>query len=382
MKNMLYYLKKYGNLSFQAHPFNEIDALILSQISYLNVDLFTHDYNEEVFVKDILTPENAKKLAFASMTRAGNEKLAKIFPKTTRYDKVYFKHVENKINYENVEQFFAMTFFVEKLIFIAYRGTDLTIAGWQEDFNMAFSETVPAQTDSVIYLNKIYDLYHRDVLIGGHSKGGNLALYAYLNTSDDIRNHVSCCYDFDGPGFIDKSLLESENYLKGKDKIKAMSSTMSVVAMLMYNVDNIIFLKTSGFTVLQHNPYNWHIQSKRRLKRIKRNSITSRYFTKGVDRFFTELDPQDIKKFFKTLYFIAMNDPKSSLLDIKAHPFRFIRNVHQRRKLLTLEQAKHYSMMKKKIKKVFTDVLKEEIERKLNEGHKRKIFKVFFRFNK
>lgn len=367
--NMISYLKRYGNKSFEEVPFNEVDSLILSQIGYLNLDLFINHPHDEVFLKDVLNKKNAKALAYASMTRSDNEKLCKAFEGTSRFDLVYFKHLISEINYIKCEQFFAVTFFLQDFNYISYRGTDLTLAGWQEDVNMSYLETVPAQQSALDYIRKVHNLYDKPLVVGGHSKGGNLALYAAMNAEKEIQEKIIDVYDFDGPGFSSKEVFRSEGYQNIKDKLHVVSSTMSVVALLLYNADKIEFLKTSGFTVLQHNPFNWHVKGTS-LIRIKRNSITSRYLEKSVTRFFSIMNFGDRKKFFNILFFIAKDNPKSSLLDIKRHPLRYLLGIKRRKKELSKEEFVFYKYVTKTIRISFTSTFKESVKRKKNEEEK------------
>lgn len=362
MKNMITYLKKYGNMSFDELPFNEVDSLLLSQIGYLNLDLFINHPHDEIFIKDVLNKENSKKLSLATMTRKDNIKLCKVFPDTTRYDLIYYKHLISEINYDKCEQFFGVTFFLKDFIYISYRGTDLTLAGWVENANMAYLETIPAQKASLDYLNKISSLYDKPLIIGGHSKGGNLALYASMNASIDIQNRIIDIYDFDGPGFRDKDVFKKEGFLNIKDKLHVMSSTMSVVAMLLYNVDHIEFLKTSGFTVLQHNPFNWHINETSFI-RVKRNSITSRYLEKSLSYFFRKVSIEDRKRFIGILTFIIKDNPESSLLDIKRHPLRYFINTRKRKHMLSDDDLRFYKSIIKLMRKSFTTILKKKIKK-------------------
>ena len=362
MKNMLDYLKKYGNTSFDDLPFNEIDSLILSQIGYLNLDLFIEHPHDEVFLNDVLNKKNAKKLSEATMTRKDNIKLCKVFEYTNRYHHVYYKHLISEINYVKCEQFFAVTFFLKDFNYISYRGTDLTLAGWVENANMSYLETVPAQMAASEYLKKIYNLYDKPLIVGGHSKGGNLALYAVMNSSNDIQNRIIDVYDFDGPGFRDKEVFKTEGFLNIKPKLHVMSSTMSVVAMLLYNVENIEFLKTSGFTVLQHNPFNWHVKDYSFI-RVKRNSITSRYLEKSLSYFFRMVKNEDRERFVKILEFIIKDNPKSSLLDIKRHPIKYFRGIIRRKKRLPVDDLLFYKHIIKLMRKSFTAVLKKTIRK-------------------
>ena len=141
-----------------------------------------------------------------------------------------------------------------------------------------------------------------------------------------------------------------------------MSSTMSVVAMLLYNVDNIEFLKTSGFTVLQHNPFNWHVRDYS-LIRVKRNSITSRYLEKSLSYFFRRVNNDDRKRFVGILAFLIKDNPESSLLDIKRHPIKYFRNTRKRKSMLSDDDLKFYKGIIRLMRKSFTAVLKKKIRK-------------------
>lgn len=364
MKNMLWYLKKYGNESFDNLEFNEVDALVFAELGYLNFELFSSDSNQEVFIKDIVNSKNAKKLSYGTTTRPKNEKLCQVIEHTTRYDNVYFKAFRSILDNDKTEQFFGVTFFILDFCYIVFRGTDLTITGWQEDLNMSFMNEVPSQRDAVKYLMDVYNLYNRKMIVGGHSKGGNLALYASIFAEIDVQDDIIKVYDFDGPGFLDKTIFYTPEYQRIQNRVCAMSSTMSTVAMLLYNVSNIEFLKTSGFTVLQHDPYNWHIESSTRLKRVRRNSITSRYFERAIDNFFNETENDDRKRFVEILVKIAKEKPDSSLLDIKKSPFKYRKKMKERKKLLDKEDALFYKSFTRKIFKIFTDEFKNSFKRR------------------
>lgn len=370
MKNMLWYLKKYGNESFEKLEFNEIDALIFAELGYLNFELFSSDSNQEIFIKDVVNAKNAKKLSYGTTTRPKNEKLCALIEHTTRYDNVYFKAFRSIIDNETVEQFFGVTFFILDFCYIVFRGTDLTITGWEEDLNMAYMNEVPSQRDAVKYIMDISNLYDRKIMVGGHSKGGNLALYASIFAEIDVQDVIIKVYDFDGPGFLDKNILHTPEYFRIQNKVCAMSSTMSTVAMLLYNVENIEFLKTSGFTVLQHDPFNWHIASDTRFKRVKRNSLASRYFERTVDRFFDETTNEERKRYVEILVKIAKEKPDSSLLDVKKKPFRYFKKMRERKKLLDKDDSAFFKGFHKQIFRMFKSELKNSIKRKSTKSKK------------
>ena len=113
-------------------------------------------------------------------------------------------NIANKFNKEEEMQFFAVTVLMpDNTIFLSYRGTDDTLVGWKEDFNMSFKSHIASQLDSVKYINDIAKKYQNNIRIGGHSKGGNLAVYAAVFANEDIKPRITNVYNNDGPGFAD-----------------------------------------------------------------------------------------------------------------------------------------------------------------------------------
>ena len=172
MKNMLYYLDKFGHISLHDYPFNEVDSLILSQICYLNLDDFIPsimDCEKEVSLISYLNDEkNILVLTNGTLTEKENKKLLRKLAKSTRYEGLYMNYILNKFYINKVQQFYAMTFIFEKFIFVGFRGTDPTFIGWKEDFNIVLMDVIPSQVDATEYLNKIGKLIDKPILIGGH----------------------------------------------------------------------------------------------------------------------------------------------------------------------------------------------------------------------
>lgn len=350
MKNMLWYLKKHGNESFEKMPFNEIDALIFSEIGYLNLEVFSNDYNEKIMLKDILNKDNKKVLSKGTTLRLKNEKLCKYFSLTNRYNDVYFKHVKCIIDNYDAEQFAAISFFINDFIYVVFRGTDLSITGWEEDLNMSYMPLIPSQKDSVLYLDEILNKYSLNVIVGGHSKGGNLALYSAINSNN--KDRILKIYDFDGPGFLDRNIFLSDEYKKIENKVITITAKMSIVAMTLYNVKNIEFLKTKGIGFFQHDPFNWYIDYDK-LKRTKTNSISSRKFEKTIDDLISKTTKEERERFIKIVVRIYKENPDSSLLDIKKHPFKYVLMIFERKRLLSKDDSEFYKEFKKRIRKIF-----------------------------
>ncbi|MGM9970552.1 MAG: Mbeg1-like protein [Anaeroplasma sp.] len=360
MKNITYFLKQFGNKSFNELPFNEIDSLILCQIGYLQLDNFAKDYDEKIYLNDIMIPQNASELSKDTISFRKNVKMINAFSNTTRYKDVFFMHYENSFCSEKLEQFFAVTFFLDNFIYISFRGTDLTIVGWHEDFTMIYLDEIPSQKRAVQYVNKIYDKYHRKMIIGGHSKGGNLAFYASLYAKPQAIDNIIKVYNFDGPGYNKHNIYESDEFRRISDRLVTMSSTMSIIAMLMYHVDNIEFLKTSSFSIFQHDAFNWHIENEYKLKRVKSNRKLSKFLSIYVENYMKITSIEERKRLIDIIFYIAKENPKSSLLDIKKHPIKYFLGMKKRKKLLCSEDLNFYKNERKKFVKALKNSLKKD----------------------
>ena len=382
MKGIIYFLKKYGNSSFDELPFNEIDILILAQISYLNVDVYANNPNEKTYVKDVIKKEYRTRLVDKTMVHKMNEKLVNVFPDTTRYNNVYFKHWTNDIRFDiakkssDAKQFFAMTFFLNDFMVIAYRGTDLTLVGWEEDFNLTYEEEVPSQTEAVKYLNNIYDLYKIPMYVCGHSKGGNLASYAAAFCNPLALDKIISIYSFDGPGFSNNNILNSPQFTKMREKLHTLSAHISFVALLLYHVDDIEFIDSKGFLFMQHAAFNWKIDGNNKLLRIKENSIESKIFDEIVIEIGKNITLTERKKFGEILFLLAKENPESNLVDIVHRPISYLYGIIKRRKTLSKSKLVFFKYILRKIRRSIKTVLARRVGFK---GHRMKTLKKDFR---
>ncbi len=160
-------------------------------------------------------------------------------------------------------QFFATSFIQGKdFAFIGFRGTDVSITGWRENCNMVYSETVPAQVQAREYLEAVAPLLPDRLYLGGHSKGGNLALYAALFAPPEIQERIQMVYTFDSPGFRDQSVPEAAwKTLEGK--IDRKVPTDSFVGLLMHTEAPIRVVSSSASGIPQHSLHTWEIEEGR-----------------------------------------------------------------------------------------------------------------------
>ena len=318
MGNIVSYLEEYGHLSFTDLPFNEVDALILSQFSYLKFDgLIPKITDEKSSVSFLhLAGHMDEMVVFADERyEKDNRLLFEQMLNSKRFSSAYFNYYASIID-ENVEtQFCAFTCFLEhELPVVIYRGTDENFVGWKEDFNMAFKKPVPGQHLAKLYLNQVGGLVFSDFMVCGHSKGGNLAVYSSMNTYPDIRNRIKRIYSFDGPGFRPEILI-SEDYDTVADKIEKYIPKSSLVGMLLEEHEDYLVVDSYSVGVLQHNPFTW---------RVKDASFVSReevykgrmFMNEALNQWILALNDEQLELFGETLFYILEGCEMKNMVEV------------------------------------------------------------------
>lgn len=266
MSNIMDYLEWRGDLSFKQDGFNEIDNLVLSILAYLEFDGIVPEVagQDSISIFEIAQhhPEPMNRFALLE-----HNPLFKNIPglffmaaKSGRYSDVKLSHYVNLVDDARSEQFSAVVFSIDdEQHFIAYRGTDDTIIGWKEDFQMSFKSEVPAQKHAVIYMNRIFADMPGKFYLGGHSKGGNLAVYAATHASQKMRDRIVGIYNNDGPGF-QPSVVQSQEYQRMLGKITTLIPESSVVGMLLEHGGNYKVIGSSETGIMQHNAFSWQVK--------------------------------------------------------------------------------------------------------------------------
>ncbi len=267
MANVFDYLRWRGDLSFEASPLCEIDALIFCEISYIFFDGIV----PPTLAEGTVTLAQAAEVFFERHADKEIIKLGEIVPDrivdlfriaatTNRFADIEIGQFVDIVDDETVEQFSALSFFPEKdSVFVAFRGTDDSIAGWREDFRMAFLTPVPAQRRAEEYLSAIASEHDGRIVLGGHSKGGNLALWAGLNAPDEICSRIERIYNFDGPGFLD-NIWESAGYERVSGRISTVIPTGSIVGLLLkYDKSYRVTRSEAKKYIVQHDALTWNV---------------------------------------------------------------------------------------------------------------------------
>lgn len=258
MDNIFSYLMWRGDLDFKDTKFNDVDNLVLCAFTYLNLDKY-------ISFNDIISIENlAKKIEKDKQDKnIFNEnklKLIKILSISKRFKNVYVSKYLNIVDKEKEEQFRAMTFILPNdNLYIAFSGTDEYLSSWKEDFNYAFMEVIPSQKEALNYLEEILSKTTKDVYVGGHSKGGNLAFFASIYLDNKLKPQIIKVYNNDGPG-LQKKCFNSIGFKIIKNKMVSFIPKESIIGNIFANLSRTYIVESSYIGLSSHNLYSWHVK--------------------------------------------------------------------------------------------------------------------------
>lgn len=265
MANIMDYLDWRGDLSFEAAEFNEVDNLILAQLVYVDFTGIVPEPGcgegitlKEASARFFQTHEESEILARVSMTKMAAFLMQKM-AQTRRFADILLSDYVNDISDEEQSQFSVVCITLEDdSHYISFCGTDNTIVGWREDFNMGYLTATPGQRKAVDYLNRVIAKKQGNFRVGGHSKGGNLAVYASVNCEPELKQRILKVFSNDGPG-VSRETLESEAYQEMLPKIVAILPESSVVGMLLEHEEKCKIVRSLKNGIGQHDAMSWEV---------------------------------------------------------------------------------------------------------------------------
>ena len=257
MRNIFDYLNVYGDVSFKNVAFNSVDSLICSLLSYVEF--------QGIVSKDSISLNKACKKFLIVYKNVNFKKKNWLFPnsyhliqkleESKRYSKVFLSHYVNSVNDQG--QFCALKIRIEdaSLTYLSFCGTDSNVIGWKEDFDMVCNYPIYSQVRAKDYYNQVLNLFDRNIYVGGHSKGGNLAMYAYMYGNISYKKRTKKVYNFDGPGFLE-DVLSLDIYKEMSSKLVHVVPENSLVGILLYH-DSYLPVRSAAKFIMQHDAYSW-----------------------------------------------------------------------------------------------------------------------------
>ncbi|GFH95034.1 hypothetical protein IMSAGC003_01568 [Lachnospiraceae bacterium] len=317
------YLKEYADVSLKDEPMNDVDSLVLCQFSYLKFDglvpLVTEN-GRSVSLQQLYEHSDYEKLYGDERYEKENRALFEAMRKCVRFRNMklncYINIIEAQADFET--QFSAVTFLLEDgTMYVAFRGTDETMVGWKEDFNMAFLSPVPGQEFAVKYLNMVTARLPRDFYVGGHSKGGNLAVYAAMNCYPQARDRIRKIYSMDGPGFRPE-VLEKCDFGQIEERTCKILPHSSLVGMLFEKDIRYQVVESRTFGLAQHNPFTWLVKDGHFVT-VSDIYESRRLMDDTLNEWILSLDEQSLRTFVDTLFQILAASESDNLIDFTAN---------------------------------------------------------------
>lgn len=317
MKNIIDYTKEIKD-TFENKQFNAADSLLLSQLAYLHFDGIVSglsDISSPVPIQEFAVLKNPNTLCHNVRDSKRNRQLLFAFANSPRFCNTKLAFYVNQIDNKAEKQFSAITYLLDDdSAYIAYRGTDATFIGWKEDFNMAFTSPVPSQKEGTAYLNAVADRIPCKLKIGGHSKGGNIAVYSSLKCRRTVQDRITHIFNHDGPGFKSE-FFENDSYIRLKNRIHKTMPQSSIIGMLLQNQEEYSVVKSNRVWLMQHDPFSWLIEDDD-FQYIPSVTKSALYMNETLNQWVNSLDDQKRELFVNTLFQIIQATNATTFYDL------------------------------------------------------------------
>jgi hypothetical protein len=324
MNDLINYLYNYGGKSFVEEPFNEVDNVILCWLTYLDLkgivgrkkiklsnvigDYLEHNSEEELLK---MTTHSKYTLKFIRALP-----LTKRFKDLRLYNYIYIADKDIQFSALEIE-------ITSKLMFVAFEGTDNLLSGWQEDFELSYEFPIPSQRMAIRYLNRTIGILPKSVIVGGHSKGGNLAMVSAMMCHNYIARKIIRVYNNDGPGLLQKE-FNSKYYARIENKLVHIIPQNSIVGLLMHHGESYEVIKSSIRGIYAHDLMKWEVSDNHFIPATLTKK--SKEFDNYLDVWLSKYSETEREKFvtdlfgvFKTLGIKSLDDireDKKKLIDV------------------------------------------------------------------
>lgn len=308
MANMLDYINNFGKERLTSTPFSDVDNLILSDLAYVR-----YEDAKRLLPASLESIYEAHAYACPEM----RESLLKSAAESQRLKDAVLTEYESILSEQYTLQFSAVTFLLpDGTAYVAYRGTDNTLVGWKEDFNLSFITPIPAQTEARKYLSRIGRILKCPLRVGGHSKGGNLAVYASALCASDIQDRIINVYNNDGPGH-DISTIASDGYKRIAPRIRTFIPRSSIVGMLLEHTNDYLIVESDAHGLFQHHPYSWLIEDQSFII-TQKHSDFSYCMNESIRRWLTGMSPEKRRRMIDMIYNLLNKTNVKTIKELKS----------------------------------------------------------------
>ena len=377
MANINDYLLWRGDLAItDEFKFNEIDSMILARFSYLIFDKI--EMNEKETIESI--SNKMKDFDNNEFRYNGDKELITYLGKSNRFKNMYVTDYISNNDKEVEKQFGAITIHIsDSEMYLSFIGTDNSIIGWKEDFNLSFMENIPAQIEGKNYTNKIAEKYKdKKIRIGGHSKGGNVAVYSAISVSKEIQDRIIKVYNYDGPGF-DKKIVENNKNKHIIDRIETYIPKDSVIGRLLEHEEKYEIVHSIEKGLYQHDIYSWQVL-KDDVVKVDTLEDTSEIINNTMREWLKQTTPSQRKIFFDTVFELFYSTSATTFKELSSAWTQNGMQILKKYKELSEEDKQAISQMLKEFAKAYLITMKENQKQKIQSFTNAKRNEEFWQF--
>ena len=358
MANILDYIMWRGDLSFKNDKLNELDKLIFARMSYLPFKEINFTGKETI--KDLST--KFMKVKKEKYLWPVDDKLIEMLGESNRFQNLEVSDYHEIMDEKAEKQYASIVIHLpnnEK--YVSFRGTDSSIVGWKEDFNMSFLYNIPSQLEAVKYLNEIGKKYpDSKLIIGGHSKGGNVAVYSAIYAEKTVKSRIKEIINAEGPGFSENVIKDSK-YAEIKDRIKTYIPQESIIGRILEHEEDYIVIRSNQKGILQHDIYSWEV-GPTFLIQIKEVNHESQMMNNLTNEWFRTTTPEARERVINVLYEVLEKSDVKKTSDIPKALLKNTKVVLNNLKSMNEEDRKEVEKMLNQIMELVKNIVKEEIE--------------------
>ena len=320
MANVCDYVIWRGDLTLEQSEFNEIDNLILARFSYFPFDKIIRE-NEIATIKELSRRFSNQDVTKLPILWKDDVELFPLMGNSKRFGGMLATKYINKIDAEQEKQFSAITVLMpDDTIYVSYRGTDNTIVGWKEDFNMSFKSHIASQISAKQYLEEIAKEYPSSkIIIGGHSKGGNIAVYAATFASKEVKDRIINVYNNDGPGFCE-DVIETPEYQEILSRVHTYIPQSSIIGRLMNHKEKYTIVESVQKGIMQHDLYSWQVLGKEFVT-LKKLTNESELIDKTIKEWLENVEPEKREQVIDAVFEILNTTEAQTMKELKANWF-------------------------------------------------------------
>ena len=326
MANVCDYVRWRGDLTLEQSEFNEIDNLILARFSYFPFDKIIRE-NEIATIKELSRRFSNQDVTKLPILWKDDVELFPLMGNSKRFGGMLATKYINKIDAEQEKQFSAITVLMpDGTIYVSYRGTDNTIVGWKEDFNMSFKSHIASQISAKQYLEEIAKEYPSSkIIIGGHSKGGNIAVYAATFASKDVKDRIINVYNNDGPGFCE-DVIETPEYQEILPRVHTYIPQSSIIGRLMNHKEKYTIVESVQRGIMQHDLYSWQVLGKEFVT-LKKLTNESEFIDKTIKDWLENVEPEKREQVIDAVFEILNTTEAQTMKELKANWFANVKTI-------------------------------------------------------